>query len=135
ERLGVPRVREPHTVVVDYSSPNLAKEMHIGHLRSTIIGDAIARVLGFRGDTVIRHNHLGDWGTQFGMLLEHLLDIGWDSSSDHSIGDLNELYQAAKARFDADADFKERARRRVVALQAGEERSLGLWRQLIDESV
>ncbi len=135
DRLGVPTVEHSTNVVVDYSSPNLAKEMHIGHLRSTIIGDAIVRVLSFRGDTVTRHNHLGDWGTQFGMLLEHLIDIGWDSSSDHSIGDLNELYQLAKARFDTEPDFKERARRRVVSLQAGEEQSLALWRQLIDESV
>lgn len=142
-RLGVPEKdrkaqnahAEPGTVVVDYSSPNLAKEMHIGHLRSTIIGDAIARVLSFMGDQVIRQNHLGDWGTQFGMLLEHLLDTGWQSQGDHSIGDLNLLYQAAKARFDADTDFQGRARRRVVSLQAGEPAALELWRGLIDESV
>src|SRR5690606_24885624 len=134
-RLGLPEKVTPATVVVDYSSPNLAKEMHIGHLRSTIIGDAICRVLGFVGDRVIRHNHLGDWGTQFGMLLEHLIDTGWDREADHSIGDLNLLYQEAKTRFDADPEFKERARKRVVALQAGDEQALALWRQLIDESV
>ncbi len=134
-RLGMPEKATPKTVVVDYSSPNLAKEMHIGHLRSTIIGDAICRVLSFVGDRVIRHNHLGDWGTQFGMLLEHLIDTGWDREGDHSIGDLNQLYQEAKTRFDADPEFKERARKRVVALQAGEEQALALWRQLIGESV
>lgn len=135
ERNGVPRTERPQHVVVDYSSPNLAKEMHIGHLRSSIIGDAISGVLEFRGDRVSRHNHLGDWGTQFGMLLEHLLDSGWDRDADHSISDLNQLYQDASARFKSDAGFKERARQRVVALQAGDEQALSLWRQLIDESV
>src|SRR5690606_22866249 len=134
-RLGLPEKVTPATVVVDYSSPNLAKEMHIGHLRSTIIGDAICRVLGFVGDRVIRHNHLGDWGTQFGMLLEHLIDTGWDVEGEHAIGDLNDLYKQAKARFDADAAFADRSRARVVALQAGDEVALGLWRKLIDESV
>ncbi len=135
ERLGVAVVTEPQTVVVDYSSPNLAKEMHIGHLRSTIIGDAICRVLSFRGDQVIRHNHLGDWGTQFGMLIEHLIDTGWDRTADHTIGDLNRLYKDAAERFKADQDFAERARKRVVSLQAGDEQALSLWKQLIDESV
>lgn len=135
ERNGVPMAERPEHVVVDYSSPNLAKEMHIGHLRSTIIGDAIARLLEFRGDRVTRHNHLGDWGTQFGMLLEHLLDRGWDRSADHGISDLNQLYQEASARFKSDAAFKERSRQRVVALQAGDEQALSLWKQLIDESV
>jgi arginyl-tRNA synthetase len=135
ERLGVPRAESSSRVVVDYSSPNLAKEMHIGHLRSTIIGDAIARVLEFSGDQVIRQNHLGDWGTQFGMLLVHLRDIGWDSASDHSIRDLNELYQLAKQRFDAEPEFRERARLQVVSLQSGDAVALGLWRQLIGESV
>jgi arginyl-tRNA synthetase len=121
--------------VVDYSSPNLAKEMHIGHLRSTIIGDAIVRLLTFKGDVVIRQNHLGDWGTQFGMLLQHLLDVGWDAEGEHTIRDLNELYRAAKHRFDIDPDFSERARLRVVSLQAGEPGALKLWRQLIGESV
>lgn len=139
-RLGVPAEFKAEsgasaTVVVDYSSPNLAKEMHIGHLRSTIIGDALSRVLGFMGANVIRQNHLGDWGTQFGMLLEHLLDTGWDAAADHSIGDLNLLYQAAKARFDKEPEFQTRARLRVVALQSGEPQALALWRQLIDESV
>ncbi len=135
QRLGLPRLEEGSTVVVDYSSPNLAKEMHIGHLRSSIIGDAICRILEWRGHRVIRQNHLGDWGTQFGMLLEHLIDTGWDRTVDHSIGDLNALYQDAKKRFDAEPEFADRARRRVVSLQSGEELALSLWRHLIDESV
>lgn len=135
DRLCVEMADPPSIVVIDYASPNLAKEMHIGHLRSTIIGDAIARVIEFQGRRVIRQNHLGDWGTQFGMLLEHLIDTGWIKSDDHKIGDLNALYQEAKKRDDADKDFAERARKRVVALQGGDEQSLNLWRMLIDESV
>lgn len=135
DRLRVDKADPPATVVIDYASPNLAKEMHIGHLRSTIIGDAIARVLDFQGQRVTRQNHLGDWGTQFGMLLEHLIDTGWVKSDNHHIGDLNALYQEAKKRDDADKDFAERARKRVVALQGGDERSLATWRMLIDESV
>ena len=134
-RLGVAVPADRETVVVDYSSPNLAKEMHIGHLRSSIIGDSICRVLAFLGHSVVRQNHLGDWGTQFGMLLEHLIDSGWDKDAAHSIGDLNQLYQTAKQRFDAEPEFKQRARQRVVALQAGDEQALILWRQLIAESV
>ncbi len=99
-------------VVVDYAGPNLAKEMHIGHLRSTVIGDAIVRVLRFRGDTVIAQNHIGDWGTQFGMLLEHLIDTGvGEAGADFQIGDLNALYQEAKRRDDADAAFAKRCER------------------------
>ena len=135
DRLCVDKIDPPATVVIDYASPNLAKEMHIGHLRSTIIGDAIARVLDFQGQDVIRHNHLGDWGTQFGMLLEHLIDTGWVKSEDHTIGDLNTLYQQAKKRDDDDPDFAERARKRVVALQGGDEQSHAIWQMLIGESV
>lgn len=134
-RLGVATTPAPQTVVVDYCSPNLAKEMHVGHLRSTIIGDTICRILQFRGDRVIRQNHVGDWGTAFGMLLEHLIDTGWDERGEHSIGDLNQLYREAKARFDGEADFADRARRRVVSLQSGERRALRLWQLLIEESV
>ncbi len=134
DRLNVP-ASSSQTVVVDYASPNLAKEMHIGHLRSTIIGDSLARVFGFLGDTVTRQNHIGDWGTQFGMLLEHLIETGWDSSGDHSISDLNALYQSAKKRDDNEPDFAERARKRVVALQAGEAASRRIWQELIGESV
>ncbi|MEM9915308.1 MAG: arginine--tRNA ligase [Planctomycetota bacterium] len=136
-QLGTTPADPPRPVVIDYASPNLAKEMHIGHLRSTIIGDALARTLGFLGHRVTRQNHIGDWGTQFGMLLEHLIDQGWspDSEKDHSISDLNALYQDAKKRYDREPEFAERARKRVVALQAGEDASRAIWRQLIDESV
>ncbi len=133
-RAGARPADKPDTVVVDYSSPNVAKEMHVGHLRSTIIGDAIARVLSFLGHRVIRQNHLGDWGTQFGMLIEHIVDQGWDGRGEHSIGDLNELYRASKARFDADSAFAERARARVVALQGGDAATVALWKGLISES-
>ena len=125
-------VEAPKTVVVDYSAPNLAKEMHVGHLRSTIIGDAMARVLEATGNRVIRQNHLGDWGTQFGMLLAYLEETG---SSSELLGDLERFYQAAKQRFDADPAFAERARARVVALQSGEPHTNALWRQFIDISL
>jgi arginyl-tRNA synthetase len=133
-RLGVEPPAAPARVVVDYGGPNLAKEMHIGHLRSSIIGDAIARILRFAGHDVILQNHIGDWGTQFGMLLEHLLDKGWDSQRDHTLSDLNRLYQDAKARFDAEPDFAERSRQRVVKLQSGDAQTLQFWRMLIAES-
>lgn len=138
-RLGVAPVR-PQTVVVDYSGPNVAKEMHVGHLRSTVIGDAIARVLEFQGHKVIRQNHLGDWGTQFGMLIEYMVESGWDPSNISpggagvGIADLNRLYREAKKRFDDDAAFATRARQRVVALQAGDQATLEAWRYLIEES-
>lgn len=135
EKLGVAPTVPTQKVVVDYSSPNLAKEMHIGHLRSTIIGDAIVRVLDFLGHDVVRHNHIGDWGTQFGMLLEHLIDTGWQAEGDHSISDLNTLYQDAKKRDDAEPDFAKRARERVVKLQAGDAESRAIWSALIEESV
>lgn len=134
ERLAVASDPHPQTVVVDYSGPNVAKEMHVGHLRSTIIGDAIAKVLDFLGHKVIRQNHLGDWGTQFGMLIEHLIDSGWQLGQGKSIGDLNILYQESKKRFDADADFAERARQRVVALQSGDSQTLALWQELVKAS-
>jgi arginyl-tRNA synthetase len=135
ERLGVQSVAAPDTVVIDYSAPNVAKEMHVGHLPSTVIGDAAVRVLDWLGHRVIKANHLGDWGTPFGMLIEHLLDIG-ESEAAHelSLGDLNAFYQAARAKFDADDTFKERARTRVVALQSGDEQTRRLWRLLVDES-
>jgi arginyl-tRNA synthetase len=133
-RLGVPLPEQSLRVVVDYGSPNLAKEMHIGHLRSSIIGDALARLLRFVGHEVILQNHIGDWGTPFGMLLEQLIDKGWDQAGDHSLSDLNGLYQEAKARFDVDPPFAERSRRRVVLLQGGDPQSLAFWRRLIAES-
>ncbi len=134
-RLGIIAAAPAQTVVIDYGSPNLAKEMHVGHLRSLIIGDALGRVLDIQGHRVIRHNHIGDWGTQFGMLLEHLIDTGWDAAADHSISDLNALYQDAKKRDDSDPAFAERARRRVVLLQQGDDASRRIWHMLIDESV
>ncbi|KAA2267190.1 arginine--tRNA ligase [Solihabitans fulvus] len=135
ERVGVPLAERPGRYAVDYGSPNVAKEMHVGHLRSSIIGDAIVRLLEFGGHEVIRRNHLGDWGTPFGMLIEHLVDEGWTTvEADHSIGDLNSFYRAARAKYDADGDFAERARRRVVSLQGGDEPTLALWRELVAES-
>ena len=130
-RLGVGLAAAVETVVVDYSSPNVAKEMHVGHLRSTVIGDALVRVLGFLGHRVVCQNHLGDWGTQFGMLIEHLVSVG---SQVGSIEDLNALYQEASARFKGDPDFAERARKRVVELQGGDEATLSTWRELVAES-
>jgi arginyl-tRNA synthetase len=135
DRLGVPLAAEAQVTVVDYSAPNVAKEMHVGHLRSTVIGDALVRVLGFLGNRVIRQNHLGDWGAPFGMLIEHLIDIGAADSGVLSVHDLNLFYQQAREKFDGDPDFAERARRRVVELQAGDETTLRLWRMLVDESL
>ncbi|MYS82652.1 arginine--tRNA ligase [Embleya scabrispora] len=135
ERLGVPRTARPETIVVDYSGPNTAKEMHVGHLRSTIIGDAAVRVLEWQGHTVLRRNHLGDWGTPFGMLIEHLLDVGeTEAAHELSVGDLTGFYQAARRAFDADEAFRVRSRERVVALQAGDPTTLRLWRVLVSES-
>lgn len=122
----------PQTVVVDYSAPNLAKEMHIGHLRSTIIGDSVVRVLEALGHTVIRQNHVGDWGTQFGMLLVYLADTGQNSAE---LADLEGFYRAAKQRFDEDPDFEERSRQAVVKLQAGDADMLAQWRRFIDISM
>jgi arginyl-tRNA synthetase len=133
-RLGVPAAAEPETVVVDYSSPNVAKEMHVGHLRSTILGDALVRVLGALGHRVIRQNHVGDWGTPFGMLIEHLLDEEAAGAADLSAADLTAFYKAARAKFDADPAFAERSRRRVVSLQGGDAPTLALWRRLVDAS-
>jgi arginyl-tRNA synthetase len=135
DRLGVPLAAESQVTVVDYSAPNVAKEMHVGHLRSTVIGDALARVLGFLGNRVIRQNHLGDWGAPFGMLIEHLIDIGAADRAQLSVRDLNLFYQQAREKYDGDTDFAERARRRVVELQAGDETTLRLWRMLVDESL
>src|ERR1700722_2579897 len=136
ERLGLPIAPTRQRVVVDYSAPNVAKEMHVGHLRGTVLGDALCRILAFVGHWVIRENHIGDWGTPFGMLIEHLLDIGEDEAiSELSVGDLTEFYQGARATFDQDAEFRDRARRRVVALQAGDEETLRLWRVLVAESI
>jgi arginyl-tRNA synthetase len=132
---GVPDNITPERIVLDYSSPNVAKEMHVGHLRSTVIGDALRRIYTFVGHTVIAQNHLGDWGTQFGMLIEHLIDTQLDPLALTHIGDLNALYQAAKQRDDAEPDFKERARKRVVLLQQGDALTLRIWQSLTQESM
>lgn len=133
ERLGVEVVEEPQTVVVDYSGPNVAKELHVGHLRSTIIGDATARVLAFRGDRVVRQNHLGDWGTQFGMLIAHLRsnDAGGGPGR---IEDLDKFYKEARARFDADPGFADEARGTVVRLQAGGDAERAVWEGIVEET-
>jgi arginyl-tRNA synthetase len=134
EQLGV-AAQAPETVVVDYSAPNVAKEMHAGHLRSSIIGDAAARSLEWLGHRVIRQNHIGDWGTPFGMLIEHLLDIGEaEAAHELSLGDLDTFYKAAREKFDASEEFQERSRRRVVLLQGGDEVTRRLWQLLIDQS-
>ena len=119
-------------VVIDYSHPNLAKEMQVHHLRSTIIGDAVARVLEALGHTVIRQNHIGDWGTQFGRLVAHLDDIGEDADR---LADLESFYAQASKRFDHDADFADRARQAVVNLQNGDGATLGRWQRYIDISM
>jgi arginyl-tRNA synthetase len=135
-RLGLEPVARPQTVVVEYSSPNIAKEMHVGHLRTTIVGDAIARVLEFVGHRVIRDNHVGDWGTQFGMEIEYLLDVGEDSPEAGLLRtDPNAFYQAARRKFDSDPSFAERARKRVVDLQGGDPGTLELWREIVDLSL
>ncbi|GAC1532219.1 MAG: arginine--tRNA ligase [Acidimicrobiales bacterium] len=134
-RLGVETVAAPERVVVDYSAPNVAKEMHVGHLRSSILGDACARVLEWLGHDVCRQNHIGDWGTPFGMLIEHLLDIGEaEAANELSLGDLTAFYQQARTKFDADPDFADRSRQRVVTLQAGDAQTLRLWGVLVEES-
>jgi arginyl-tRNA synthetase len=133
-RLDMPFADPQRHVVVDYSGPNVAKEMHVGHLRSTVIGDCLARVLAFRGHQVTRQNHLGDWGTQFGMLTEYLHEQGLADQQTIEVGDLNALYQQAKQRFDADEGFADRSRQRVVALQSGDPTTVNMWRQLVEES-
>ena len=132
ERLGVDTPPAPQTVVVDYSSPNLAKEMHVGHLRSTIIGDALARILDFLGHNVIRQNHVGDWGTQFGMLTAYVQTTG---AAAGELADLEEFYRAAKTKFDADPDFAQTARDFVVKLQGGDAEVRALWENFRAESL
>ncbi|MDT0546028.1 MULTISPECIES: arginine--tRNA ligase [Streptomyces] len=143
-RLGVPYAENPGTTVVDYAQPNVAKEMHVGHLRSAVIGDAVVRILEFAGEKVVRRHHIGDWGTQFGMLIQYLIEHpheldhkagdGLAASGEEAMSNLNRLYKAARAVFDSDEEFKERSRRRVVDLQAGDEETLALWRRFVDES-
>jgi arginyl-tRNA synthetase len=131
---GVPQTSDPQIVVIDYSAPNVAKQMHVGHLRSTVIGDCLRRVLSGLGDHVIAQNHIGDWGTQFGMLVEQIHDEGIDAST-LSLPEAEALYARASAHFRTDQEFADRARRRVVALQSGDEQTGGTWRQLINVSL
>ena len=134
--LFISKSHHPQKIVVDYSSPNLAKEMHVGHLRGTIIGDCLARVLEQLGHQVVRQNHVGDWGTQFGMLIAHLRDLEADSSEISSrLTDLEVFYQQAKQRFDTDPAFANESRRSVVKLQAGEAEYRSAWQQFINESL
>ncbi|HYA51524.1 MAG TPA: arginine--tRNA ligase, partial [Streptosporangiaceae bacterium] len=129
-RLGVPLADPRQEVVVDYSAPNVSKEMHVGHLRTTVVGDAVVRILEYLGHEVIRANHLGDWGTQFGMLIEQLLDVGEDTALKQlSAGEVNAFYQAARVKFDGDPAFAERSRHRVVLLQGGDAETLRLWQE------
>lgn len=136
-RLGVESVAAPQSIIVDFSSPNIAKEMHVGHLRSTIIGDAIARILEFRGHEVLRLNHVGDWGTQFGMLIAYLREAypaALTTSNALDLGDLVTFYRQAKQRFDADEEFQDKARQEVVKLQAGVEDTQRAWQLLCEQS-
>jgi arginyl-tRNA synthetase len=134
DRLGVP-IQKPQTIPVDYSAPNVAKEMHVAHLRTTVVGDALVRTLEHLGHHVIRQNHVGDWGTMFGMLIEHLLAVGEDSpEAQLMVTDPNAFYAAARADFDSDEEFATRSRGRVVKLQAGDEDTLRLWHELVDLS-
>jgi arginyl-tRNA synthetase len=143
ERGGV-ALQATQNIPIDYSAPNVAKEMHVGHLRTTVVGDSLARTLEHLGHHVIRQNHIGDWGTPFGMLIEHLLDVGRDSEeADLLVTDPNAFYQAARVKFDradkaepagSEGDFNVRARTRVVSLQAGDPETLALWRELVDLS-
>jgi arginyl-tRNA synthetase len=137
ERLGINQSKNPEAVLVDFSSPNIAKEMHVGHLRSTIIGDCLARVLEFQGNQVLRINHVGDWGTQFGMLITYLREVypsALTTADALDLGDLVAFYRQAKQRFDTDPDFQERSRQEVVRLQAGAEDSTKAWQLLCEQS-
>ncbi|MFH8566849.1 arginine--tRNA ligase [Streptomyces sp. NPDC017993] len=141
DRLGVPYAVESGTTVIDYAQPNVAKEMHVGHLRSAVIGAAMTEILEFTGEKVVRRHHIGDWGTQFGMLIQYLIEhpheLDHDDgevSGEEAMSNLNRLYKASRGLFDSDEEFKDRARRRVVDLQAGDEETLALWRRFVDES-
>ncbi|HEH9670828.1 TPA: arginine--tRNA ligase [Pasteurella multocida] len=131
DKLGI-QATETQTVVADYSSPNVAKEMHVGHLRSTIIGDAVVRTLEFLGNKVIRANHVGDWGTQFGMLIAYLEKVENESASEMELSDLEAFYRAAKEHYDSDPVFAEKARNYVVKLQSDDEYCRTMWKKLVD---
>ncbi len=133
--LGVPNAAIRDVCVIDYGSPNIAKEMHVGHLRSSIIGDTLSRVLAFRGHRVIAQNHVGDWGTPFGMLIEHLVDVRQErNAAELDPSELGDFYRAARVKFDTDPGFADRARARVVKLQAGDAETLALWQQFVNSS-
>ncbi|QGV79215.1 arginine--tRNA ligase [Streptomyces ficellus] len=141
DRLGVPYAEQAGTTVIDYAQPNVAKEMHVGHLRSAVIGDAMVKIMEFAGEKVVRRHHIGDWGTQFGMLIQYLIEHPHeldhkdaDVSGEEAMSNLNRLYKAARALFDSDEEFKARSRDRVVALQSGDEETLALWQRFVDES-
>jgi arginyl-tRNA synthetase len=140
-RLGVPYADAPGTTVIDYAQPNVAKEMHVGHLRSAVIGDSVVQLLKFTGENVIRRHHIGDWGTQFGMLIQYLDEHPHELdhkeaqvSGEEAMSNLDRLYKAARRLFDSDEEFKTRARRRVVDLQAGDPHTLAMWQKFVDES-
>ncbi|MBI0129249.1 arginine--tRNA ligase [Snodgrassella sp. W8124] len=135
EHLGIARNNKPQTIVIDYSSPNLAKEMHVGHLRSSIIGDSLNRVLTFLGHKVIAQNHVGDWGTQFGMLVAYLIEQQQNGRADLELADLEQFYRNAKVRFDEDKNFADTARDYVVKLQSGDASVLALWQQFVQTSL
>ncbi|MFE7544031.1 arginine--tRNA ligase [Streptomyces platensis] len=140
DRLGVPLKENPGVTVIDYAQPNVAKEMHVGHLRSAVIGDALRHILDFTGEQTIGRHHIGDWGTQFGMLIQYLIENpgelapAADVDGEQAMSNLNRVYKASRAVFDADEQFKERARKRVVALQSGDAETLDLWQRFVDES-
>ncbi|WP_327133106.1 arginine--tRNA ligase [Streptomyces sp. NBC_01343] len=142
DRLGVPYAADAGTTVIDYAQPNVAKEMHVGHLRSAVIGAAMVEILEFTGEKVVRRHHIGDWGTQFGMLIQYLLEhpheldhkSDAEVSGEEAMSNLNRLYKASRALFDSDEEFKTRARARVVDLQAGDEQTLAMWQRFVDES-
>ncbi|MET8804867.1 arginine--tRNA ligase [Streptomyces sp. NPDC004546] len=140
-RLGVPTAAQPGTTVIDYAQPNVAKEMHVGHLRSAVIGDSVVQLLEFTGENVVRRHHIGDWGTQFGMLIQYLDEHPHELdhkeaqvTGEEAMSNLDRLYKAARKLFDSDEEFKTRARRRVVDLQAGDPRTLAMWQKFVDES-
>lgn len=152
-RLGVPVNTAAGTTVIDYAQPNVAKEMHVGHLRSAVIGDAMVQILEFTGESVVRRHHIGDWGTQFGMLIQYLIEhpdelshkgdksdkaekdvAGDETDGEAAMSSLNRLYKASRVLFDSDEEFKARSRDRVVALQAGEPETLAMWQRFVDES-
>jgi arginyl-tRNA synthetase len=141
DRLGVPYAEHPGTTVIDYAQPNVAKEMHVGHLRSAVIGDSVVHLLEFTGENVVRRHHIGDWGTQFGMLIQYLdehpheLDHKAGAvTGEEAMSNLDRLYKAARGLFDSDEEFKTRARRRVVDLQAGDPHTVAVWQKCVDES-